>query len=239
MLVSHPNILKLALSGVRSPLIPPTAITDIEQAQIDSAAPLLVVDVDEVLAMFMRGFERFVAPHGYEMRITKFALFQNIYRLADGEVLDLERGRDLFNRFFAEDVEHIDPAPGASEALATLADHATVVILTNAPGHGRDPRARWLIKNGFPYPLVINAGPKGPAVAALAARTRGETAFVDDLLANLESVASEAPRVLRFQHVADERLRPFAPGDPDRHQRIDHWPTLAVAISQALGLAPA
>jgi hypothetical protein len=217
-------------------LIPPTAITDIEQARIDGVAPLLVVDVDEVLAMFMRGFERFVAPHGYEMRITKFALFQNIYRRDDGEVLDLERGRDLFNRFFEVEVEHIEPAPGASEALAGIASRATVVVLTNAPGHGRDPRARWLTKNGFPYPLVINAGPKGPAVAALAARTKGETAFVDDLLANLESVATEAPRVLRFQHVADERLRPFAPGAPHRHRRIDHWPDLATAISHALGL---
>jgi hypothetical protein len=195
-----------------------------------------VVDVDEVLAMFMRGFEQFVAPHGYEMRITKFALFQNIYRLTDGEVLDLELGRKLFNRFFEKDVEHIDPAPGARESLAGIARAATIVILTNAPSHGREPRARWLTKNGFPYPLVINAGPKGPAVAALASRTRGETAFIDDLLPNLESVATEAPRVLRFQHVADERLRPFAPADPARHPRIDDWPALAEAISRALRL---
>ena len=188
--------------------------------------------------MFMRGFEQFVAPHGYEMRITKFALFQNIYRLTDGEALDLELGRELFNRFFEKDVEHIDPAPGARDALAGIASEATVVILTNAPSHGREPRARWLTKNGFPYPLVINAGPKGPAVAALAARTRGKTAFVDDLLPNLESVATEAPQVLRFQHVADERLRPYAPTDPARHPRIDDWPALAEAISRALRLKP-
>ncbi len=186
--------------------------------------------------MFMRGFEQFVAPHGYEMRITKFALFQNIYRLTDGEALDLELGRELFNRFFEKDVEHIDPAPGARESLAGIARAATVVVLTNAPSHGREPRARWLAKNGFPYPLVINAGPKGPAVAALASRTRGVTAFIDDLLPNLESVATEAPRVLRFQHVADERLRPYAPADPARHLRIDDWPALAEAISRALRL---
>jgi hypothetical protein len=111
-----------------------------------------------------------------------------------------------------------------------------VVVLTNAPGHGRDPRARWLQKNGFPYPLVINVGPKGPAVAALAARTAGHVAFVDDLLPNLESVATEAPRVRRFQHVADERLRPFAPADLSRHARFDDWFALGEAISTALGL---
>lgn len=204
---------------------------------IDPHAPLAVVDVDEVLAMFMRGFGRFVAGHGYEMRITKFALFQNIYRVADGEVLDIETGRDLFNRFFEEEVEHIDPAPGARAALAKLARRANVVILTNAPSHGREPRARWMATHGFPYPLIINAGPKGPAVAALAARTTAPIAFVDDLLFNLDSVASEAPRVLRFQHVADRRLRPLAPADPERHTRIDQWPRLGHAIAEALGVA--
>jgi hypothetical protein len=195
-----------------------------------------VVDVDEVLAMFMRGFERFLAPHGYEMRITKFALFQNIYRLTDGEMLGLERGRELFNSFFEKDVEDIDPAPGARENLARIARSATVIVLTNAPSHGREPRARWLTKNGFPYPLVINVGPKGPAVAALAARTSGSVAFVDDLLPNLESVATEAPAVARFQHVADVRLRPYAPTVPGRHARFDDWPSLGGAISKALGL---
>jgi hypothetical protein len=199
----------------------------------------VIVDVDEVLAMFMRGFERFLAPHGYEMRITKFALFQNIYRCSDGETLDLERGREFFNRFFEAEVAEIDPAPGAREGLERLARHATIAILTNAPAHGREPRQKWLERHGFPYPLVINSGPKGPAAAALAARTSGATAFVDDLLSNLESVAAEAPAVLRFQHVADERLRPFAPCDPERHARIDEWPNLAEAIAKSLGLATA
>jgi hypothetical protein len=211
---------------------------EIEQAIVAPDAPLVVVDVDEVLAMFMRGFGAFVAGHGYEMRISKFALFQNIYRLTDGEVLDPDKGRDLFNRFFETDVEHIDPAPGAREALECLAGAASVVVLTNAPSHGREPRARWLAKHGFPYPLIVNSGLKGPAVAALAARTAGPAAFVDDLLPNLESVASEAPAVARFQLVADERLRPLAPADPARHARIDHWPSLAAAIARSLGLPP-
>jgi hypothetical protein len=195
-----------------------------------------VVDVDEVLALFMRGFERFLEPHGFEMRITRFALFQNVYRRSDGEVMDLEEGRVFFNRFFGEGVGEIEPVPGAREALEQLAKKASIVVLTNAPEHCRQLRAEWLDRYGFPYPLVINAGPKGPAVAALAARTRGPVAFVDDLLPNLASVAAAAPAVARFQHVADERLRPLAPADPEQHPRIDDWPALAEAISQALRL---
>jgi hypothetical protein len=110
------------------------------------------------------------------------------------------------------------------------------VILTNAPAYSRLPRARWLAEHDLPYPMVIGAGPKGRPVAALASRTRGATAFVDDLLGNLDSVEQEAPDVHRFQSVADERLRPFAPSAPDRHVRHDHWPDLAQAIERCLKL---
>jgi hypothetical protein len=195
----------------------------------------VVVDVDEVLAMFMRGFERFLGGHGLEMRIQKFALFQNIYRPGEAEHLDVAAGRELFEAFFEVDVEDIDPAPGAREALDALAASASIVILTNAPQQSRAPRARWLVKHGFDYPFIINAGLKGPAVAAIAAKTAGKAAFIDDLLPNLDSVATSAPAVARFQMVADERLRPLAYTAPDMHPRIDDWDELGRAIAAAIG----
>ena len=198
---------------------------------------MVVVDVDEVLAMFMRGFEKFLGGHGLEMRIERFALFQNIFRPGEAEHLDVAAGRQLFEAFFEADVEDIDPAPGAREALDALAARASIVILTNAPQQSREPRARWLVKNGFDYPFIINAGPKGPAVAAIAAKTRGRAAFIDDLLPNLDSVAKSAPDVATFQMVADERLRPLAYAAPDRHPRIDDWADLGPAIAAAIGVA--
>lgn len=203
---------------------------------IDPHSPLVVVDVDEVLALFMAGFERFVGGHGLEMRIDKFALFQNIYPAGSADPIDLARGRELFDAFFRDHAEAIDPAPGAAAALARIAERASIVILTNAPQSCRAARARWLATHGFPYPLLIGEGLKGPAVAALAARTAGPAAFVDDLLPHLESTAQAAPDVHRFQTVADVRLRPFAVSDPERHPRIDAWPELGERLAAALGL---
>jgi len=211
-------------------LLPP----EIADLRLDPVAPLVVVDVDEVLAMFMRGFEKYLGGHGLEMRIQKFALFQNIFRPGEAEHLEVAAGRQLFETFFETDVEDIDPAPGAREALDALATHASIVILTNAPPQSRGPRARWLVKNGFDYPFVINAGPKGPAVAAITAKTCGKAAFIDDLLPNLDSVAFSAPAVARFQMVADERLRPLANSSPDKHPRIDDWAELGRAIAAAI-----
>jgi hypothetical protein len=231
------NILKRALIVIEPPLNQIALPPEIATLRIDPAAPLVVVDVDEVLAMFMRGFERFLVSHGLEVRLDRFALFQNIFRPGESEHLDVAAGRKLFELFFETDVEDIDPAPGAAEALGGLARHASIVILTNAPQQSRTPRARWLVKHDFDYPFVINTGPKGPAVAAIRAMTTGKAAFVDDLLPNLDSVAKEAPDVATFQMVADQRLRPLAFEAPDRHPRLDDWWDLGPAIAAAIGVA--
>lgn len=210
---------------------------EVSRLELDRAAPLIIVDVDEVLAMFMRGFERFVGRHGLEMRITRFALFENVYRPGETHPIEPALGKTLFEAFFDTEGEDIDPATGAAEALDALSSHASIVILTNAPGKSRDARSRWLARHGFPYPMVMNSGPKGAAVRAMSDLTAGPVAFVDDLLPNLESVAMEAPGTHRFQMVADERLRPLAYTDRERHRRIDHWPDMHHAIAETLNIA--
>ncbi len=196
--------------------------------------PLVVVDVDEVLALFMQGFDRFLRGHGHELRVTRFALIDIIYPLGGEEPVDRIVGRGLFDGFFSEGCGAIDPSPDAAGSLARLAERAQVVVLTNAPQAARRLRGAWLVEHGLDYPMVINAGGKGPAVRALADAAGGKTAFVDDLLPNLDSVAAEAPDVATFQMVADPRLRPWAPSRPEIHTRIDDWPALADAIAAAL-----
>ncbi len=212
------------------------AVADPKTVELHPERPLVIVDVDEVLALFMVGFGRFLEPKGYEMRVDRFALFQNIYRAGASEHLDFTEGRTLFDDFFRFGHDHMEPTPHAADSLRLLARTASVVILTNAPDHGRAPRAAWLTRHGMDYPMVINEGPKGEAVATLAGRTRGPAAFIDDLLGNLDSAAEAAPAVHRFQLVADKRLQPLAPSAPDRHRRIDDWPSLRAAIAGALGL---
>jgi hypothetical protein len=209
-------------------------LSDLQACAIPPAAPLVIVDVDEVLAQFMRGFGDFIGRHGFELRIDRFALFQNIYRPGETEHLDLIAGKALFDDFFRDGADDLVPAIGAAEALADLSTRAEVVILTNAPEHGRLARIKWLKTHGFDYSLIINSGPKGPAAAELAARTSGPAVFIDDLLPQLESVAERAPSVGRFQMVSDERLRPYAPSAPDRHVRIDEWARLKIAIEERL-----
>ena len=195
--------------------------------------PLVIVDVDEVLGLFMQGFGAYVARRGFELRVDRFALFQNLYRPGAAEPLDLDTGRDLFNAFFAEGCGELEPAPGAIEALRKLKAGAEILILSNAPAQAEQLRGDWLRKHGLPDALILSSGPKGPITAALVAQTACKSAFVDDLLPNLDSVAEHSPRTATFQHVADLRLRPLAPRS-DRHPRIDDWAELGEAIAAAV-----
>lgn len=212
----------------------PLTATRAEALPIDPERPLLIVDVDEVLAFFLRGFDRFLRSRGYELRMESFALFSNLYAVGGSEPEPFAQGKQLFDAFFETDVDRLDVVPGAAEGLARLSAIAQIVVLTNAPVAAREGRGRWLKAHGMDYPLIINEGLKGPECARLSARTTGPAAFVDDLLPNLMSVARDAPRVALFQSVADPVLRPLAPTDAEVCARHDDWATLEPALAAAL-----
>ena len=211
-----------------------TAVPRLESLGLSRERPLVLVDVDEVLGLFMQGFGDFlVAHHGLEMRIERFALFQNIYRPGATEHVNLAEGKRLFEAFFGGHCHEMEPAPGAVAALNRLAAHAEIVILSNAPAQAEHLRTDWLAKHAIAHPLILNIGPKGPIAAGLVAQTAHPTAFVDDLLSNLDSVADHCPATATFQHVADLRLRPYAPWSA-RHPRIDDWADLGEAIEASI-----
>lgn len=212
---------------------PSPVAPSLESLGLSIDRPLVLVDVDEVLGLFMQGFGDFLAGRGLEFRIDRFALFQNIYRPGAAEHLDLQSGRELFDEFFRTHCHEIEPAPGAIPALNRLAGRAEILILSNAPAQAERLRAQWLKRHGLAHPLILNTGPKGPIAAGLVGQTPHPTAFVDDLLPNLDSVAEHSPATATFQHVADERLRPLAPRS-ERHPRIDDWAALAEAIEAAI-----
>lgn len=199
--------------------------------------PVAVIDVDEVLGLFVQGFDRWLRGRGHELRMTSFRLFGNIFAVDADEPADKEDAKRLFDLYFAQGCGKMEPAPGAVDALARVAERAAVVILTNAPEASRVLRGDWLRRHGLPYPLIVNAGPKGPPVRALAEAAGGPAAFVDDLLPNLDSVAEHAPAVARFQLVADPALRPMAPAS-DTHPRVDDWAALEPLLERALFPSP-
>ena len=213
---------------------PPPSVPTLESLGLSRERPLLIVDVDEVLGLFMRGFGDFIAARDLELRVERFALFKSIFRPGETDHLPTEDGRELLAEFFRSGCGEMEPTPGAMAALEKLGKTAEIIILSNAPPEAEVLRRAWLRRHGVKSPLILNNGPKGPITAGLTLQTSGRTAFVDDLLPNLDSVAAKSPATATFQHVADERLRPLAPCDPEKHRRIDDWAELADAIEASL-----
>ena len=200
---------------------------------LSTERPLVVVDVDEVLGLFMKGFGDFLAEQGFDLRVERYALFESIFRPEATQPLSRAEGQALYDAFFRTACGRIEPVPGAVEAIERLSRHAGVVILSNAPAEAEAARREWLLRHGLRQPLILNRGLKGPITAALVGQTTGRSAFIDDILANLDSVAEHAPQTATFQHVADERLRRLAPTS-ERHRRIDDWTELEAAVEEAV-----
>ena len=109
----------------------------------------------------------------------------------------------------------------------------TLILEKNWADTPLGPRETWPASLELSVALILSSGPKGPITSKLVAQTAGKTAFVDDLIPNLDSVAEHSPATATFQHVADLRLRPYAPRS-DRHPRIDDWAELGAAIEAAV-----
>jgi hypothetical protein len=212
----------------------PLMIPSLQSLGLAGDRPLVIVDVDEVLGLFMRALGDFAASRGFEMRIERFTIMESLYRPGSVERVTVEEGRSLIHDFFRTECGEMSPAPGAVEALGRLSRRAEIIVFSNAPAQAQPLRAAWLKRHGLSHPLILGVGPKGPMTAGLTAQTPHRSAFVDDMLHNLDSVAQHAPATARFQHVADERLRPHAPTKPE-HRRIDDWAELGAAIEEAIG----
>lgn len=195
--------------------------------------PLVICDADEVLVQFAAPFETFLTEQGFALSLDSFALSGNIRR-RDGSIVPGPAVTELVDAFFADRVEACTPVAGAVQALADLSRIADIQILSNVPASVRDRRAASLAGHGMAYPVMANAGGKGPAVAMLAKGRGHPVVFIDDMPPHHASVAKHAPQVHRLHLVADVRLRPLIVPAPAAHARIDDWAEALPHVRSAL-----
>ena len=185
--------------------------------------PLVVCDVDEVVVHFLRGFEAFLADNGLWLDPASFALAGNVRALDGNEPVPKEELAELIDRFFTERARKLEPIEGAHQALSSLARRAQVVLLSNIPAAFRDDRLANLAEHGFDFPLVVNQGPKGPAVRTMIEKHAGTVVFIDDVPGYVTSVAEHCPNVHLVHFMQDMRFsRHVAPLECGCF-RTDNW----------------
>ncbi|TYC63293.1 hypothetical protein FMN50_02855 [Rhodobacterales bacterium] len=190
----------------------PTPVLPEVLAQIDGLAksegPLIICDVDEVVLHLILHLESYLADRDLVFLSNEFRLTGNIAERESRIALPGDEVRRLLDVFFADISHRQKLVPGADTALAKLSRNWDIVLLTNLPGGANKPvREKLLADFGIAYPLVANSGPKGGAVAALAAGRQAPVVFIDDSPTNHASVAATLPASVQIQFVADPRFR--------------------------------
>jgi phosphoglycolate phosphatase-like HAD superfamily hydrolase len=197
--------------------------------------PLLAVDADEVLVEFAAHLRRFAAAAGVEMRLERYELEGTFFEIGGGRALPFDEAISLIDRFFEAETERQRAVPGAAEALGRLSERAQVVVLTNVPRHARAPRIANLAGLGMDYPLVANAGGKGPALAWLAARAEAPAAFVDDSPSQIRSAAAGAPGVARLHFAGADYVARVIPDCAEADHRVASWAEAERVLLRLLG----
>lgn len=214
-------------------LTPPDAVAEqLATLDLDPARPLLAVDVDEVVVGLAAHLGAYAAENGYALRLTEYKLDGALWR-ADGREASREEFKTLFDGFFQTQTRHQRAYPGAADALRALSSQVQIVILTNVPFHARADRVANLAGQGIDYPLIANAGPKGPALRWLGERAT-RAAFIDDSPAQLASAAHYAPEIARIHFVGDDALRGHLRHVQDAQHRAENWPTLHGVVERIL-----
>ncbi|EIZ78274.1 hypothetical protein WSK_3156 [Novosphingobium sp. Rr 2-17] len=190
--------------------------------------PLLITDCDEVLLYMVQHFADWL---GEEEGVT-FDLGGNDFVRAmryarDGSPVPEDEIWRLLNLFFDGQMHRQTPVEGAVAAIASIREHADVVVLTNLMDFRRDARRAQLLGHGMDLPVYTNQGPKGPALKAILDEYQPSRAvFIDDLSQHHGSVFEVTPHVRRLHLCAEGRIAPHitcAHIAGHAHARIDDW----------------
>lgn len=192
-------------------MISETTERQLAALQLATHRPLVICDVDEVVVHFTRDFERYLGERGLWLDAASLALHGNIRWLDGGHPAEDDHVSGLIDSFFAGRTRHMQPIDGAIDSLLAIAASADVVMLTNLPHSAGDDRRANLGDLGLPFPVITNAGPKGPAIKHLAAQMAGPVVFIDDSPYFISSSYEHAPDVHLIHFMHDERFSRHVP----------------------------
>ncbi|MEP3047572.1 MAG: hypothetical protein ABJL55_11560 [Roseibium sp.] len=181
-----------------------------------STRPLIICDVDEVILHMILHLEQYLGERDLIFLNHEYRLTGNIAHRENRTPLHADQVRKHLMQFFDEESHRQTMVTGANDALRSLSEDWEIVLLTNLPGHhNKSSRETLLAGMGVPYPVLTNSGPKGGAVAALAAGRSLPVVFIDDSPTNHTSVQASLPSSTQIQFIADQRFLKSV--KPDKH----------------------
>ena len=145
--------------------------------------PLLITDCDEVLLHMVTPFGEWLdEAHQIDFALDQENFGRALTRRHDNSVVEEEHIWPLLDSFFTTQMHRQTLVPHAQRALATIAELADIIVLTNLTDQFHGSRVAQLEAVGIRHAVQCNQGGKGRPVAEIVARYEPSvTVFVDDL----------------------------------------------------------
>ncbi|TZG26443.1 HAD family hydrolase [Sphingomonas montanisoli] len=190
-----------------------------------SGRPLLITDCDEVLLHMVGPFQTWLdRDHAIDFDLEGENFEGALVRRHDASVVQPGEIWPLLDAFFTNQMHSQTLVPHADRALATIAEVADIVVLTNITEQFHAGRVDQLAALDIRHRVQCNQGGKGEPIARLVEEFQPSvTVFVDDTPFHHGSVAKYAPEVWRLHMIAEPRVAVRRPPAPDAHARIDDW----------------
>lgn len=215
-------------------MLPQVTKDQISRLTLAHHKPLIVCDVDEVVVHFIRAFEQWLEEHGCWLDPASFALNGNVKRRSDNMPIPVEELQAHFAGFLSQRTASFEEIENASRSLRQLSEIADVIMLTNMPHEYYDARVQNLTSLGMDYPVVVNTGHKGPAMAEITAASAAPVIFIDDTPSNVLSVRETLPEVHVVHFMQDPRFGRHCGPIEGISLRSDNWNETADHIARLI-----
>ncbi|WP_099866178.1 hypothetical protein [Pararhizobium haloflavum] len=199
-----------------------------------SARPLVVCDVDEVVLEFVTPFTSFLKNAGYRLEAKSFRLHGNIFDEANGAPIERSAFAEMLDAFFAEQHDWQTPVEDVRGSLAKISQRADIVFMTAMPPRHFDVRRALLDGHGLDYPMIATENPKGDVLRLIHGDRMTPVVFIDDIFRNLDSVRSHLPNTLLVNLMANRQFRALAPDPGPAVARPADWREACIIIQDFL-----
>jgi hypothetical protein len=142
-------------------IIPTETSDQIKSLNIKTNIPLIISDADEVLFLFLKGFEKFLKSKNLYLDLAKARLTGNIKKISDNTPVPDDTMSKLLPEFFLKETKKLEPVIDAENCLKSLSKKTQIIILTNIPFKDKKSRVDALKKYNMNYPVITNSGLKG------------------------------------------------------------------------------
>ena len=108
-------------------------LDQINSLELKKNIPVLIIDADEVIFLFLKGLESYLKNKGFFLDLNEPKITGNIKYIKTNEPVENLTMNKIMPDFFSNETENLELVEDAKHVLLRLSKFFQIVILTNLP----------------------------------------------------------------------------------------------------------